>query len=418
MVNSYRFGLATFLLFLGVGIWSFFGTLDYVTVTQGFVTPSNKIKKIQHLEGGIIRSILVFEGQRVGEGAPLIELQATKSEAEFNELETRLAALQIDLIRLEAEQGFKKKLIYSAKIRGQHPSKIEKAVALFQIRKTSLENRVSAQKNVVQQKIQDMEEIQQRISKNKKYLKILTEKITISSNLLKDDLSNRLEHLKYLEQKIGIEGKISEDFWSLEKSKTAIKEAKLRILSLRDSQKETALSEYNEKNNAYEELRFRRDRLLDSRSRTMIRSPVSGRVKYLYYSTIGGVVAPGAVVVEVVPEAGKLIIEARLPVNERAYVKLGQQAKVRLTSPGPAGFGQLNGFVDYISADSISDQNGVPYFLVRISVDGKNISYNGKNYELASGESVECRILIGERRIINYFIEPFWKGASMALREH
>jgi adhesin transport system membrane fusion protein len=280
-----------------------------------------------------------------------------------------------------------------------------------------LENRISAQKNVVQQKIQEMEEIQQRISKNKKYLVILKEKIDISSNLLKDDLSNRLDHLKYLEQKIGIEGKINEDFWSLERSKTSVKEARLRIQSLRDAHKETALSEYNDKNNAYEELSFRRKQLLDNRSRTMIRSPVNGRVKYLYYSTIGGVISPGAVVLEVVPEAGKLIVEAKLPVNEKAYVRLGQRAKVRLTAPGPAGFGQLDGRVDYISADSILDKTGATYFLVRVSVEGKNVSYNGKTYELASGESVECRILIGERRIIDYFIEPFWKGADMALRE-
>ena len=149
----------------------------------------------------------------------------------------------------------------------------------------------------------------------------------------------------------------------------------------------------------------------------MIRSPVHGRVKRLYYSTIGGVVSPGAVVVEIVPEAGKLIVEARLPVNEKAYVRLGQKAKVRLTAPGPAGYGQLDGRVDYISADSLLDRNGATYFLVRVTVDGNTVSYNEKTYELASGESVESRILIGERRIINYFIEPFWKSAGIALRE-
>ena len=90
-----------------------------------------------------------------------------------------------------------------------------------------------------------MEEIQQRILKNKRYRKILDEKIEISEKLLSVDLSNLLEHLKYLEQKIGIEGAINEDFWSLEKSKSAIKEAKLRIQSLRDAYKETAVTEYN-----------------------------------------------------------------------------------------------------------------------------------------------------------------------------
>jgi len=430
VLKSYRFGVATFLFFLVTVIWSFIGTLDYVTVTQGVVTPSNKIKKIQHLEGGIIRSILVSEGQRVEEGTPLIELEATKSEAELNELETRLTALQIDLIRLEAEQKADKqmdagegkevgrrRLVFPEKIRDQYPSKVEKAVSLFHIRNTALKNRILAQKNVVQQKKQDMEEIKQRIIKNKKYLKILEEKIKISEVLLKDDLSNRLEHLIYLEQKIGVEGKVNEDYWSLAKSKTVISEAELRIKTLKDAHREIAATEYSDKSNAYEELRFRKSRLLDNRSRTMIRSPVGGRVKYLYYTTVGGVVSPGAVVVEIVPRAGQLMIEGRLPVNEKAYVEVGQSVKVRLTAPGPAGFGQLDGRLDYISADSISDQNGLTYFLTRITVDGDSVSYNGKSYQLGAGESVECRILTGQRRIIDYFIEPFWKGANKALRE-
>ena len=456
MFRHHSFGIAAFVLFSSLGAWSYFGTLDYVTVTQGVVTPSNKIKKIQHLEGGIIRSILVSEGQRVEKGTPLIELEATKSEAELNELETRLAALQIDLIRLKAEQGYEKPLdtgpgrgskrrelvlppnmrdqfpilffllndvflsgglAFPPKIIDQYPSKVAKAAALFRIRKTSLNNRISAQKNVVRQKKQEKEEIKQRINKNNKYLKILEEKIEISEKLLRDDLSNRLDHLKYLEQKTGIEGKINEYYWSLEKSKTAIAEAELRIQTLKDAHKETAVTEYSEKNNAYEELRFRKARLLDNRSRTMIRSPVEGRIKYLYYTTVGGVVSPGAIVVEIVPNSGKLIVEGKLPVNEKAYVKVGQSVKVRLTAPGPAGFGQLDGRVEYISADSISDQNGLTYFLTRITVEGNNVSYNGKSYQLGAGESVECRILIGERRIIDYFIEPFWRGAGVALRE-
>jgi adhesin transport system membrane fusion protein len=417
-VSKHSFpGFAAFLLFCLLGVWSYLGTLDYVTVTQGVVTPSNKIKKIQHLEGGIIRSILVSEGQNVSAGEPLIELEATRTETEFNELEMRLAALKIDLKRLQAEQDFSLSVAYSLDVKAEHPGKVQKALELFAIRKASLENRISVQKNIVEQKIQDMKEIQERIEKHKKYLVILDEKIQISDALLKDDLSNRLDHLKYLEQKIGIEGKLSEDFWSLKKSNTAIKEAKLRIQSLRDAHKENALSEYNEKNNAYEQLRIRKKRLLDNRSRTMIRSPVDGRVKYLYYSTIGGVISPGAVVLEVLPDAGRLIIESKLPVHEKAYVKVGQAAKVRLTAPGPAGFGRLDGKVDYISADSIEAPSGSKYFVIRITVDGDSISYKGTSYKLGAGESVECRILIGERRIIDYFIEPFGRSASMALRE-
>tara|TARA_A100001037_G_scaffold292131_1_gene307027 strand:+ start:109 stop:1365 length:1257 start_codon:yes stop_codon:yes gene_type:complete len=417
MLKNYTLCLTAFSLFTAVGIWSFLGTLDYVTITQGVVTPSNKIKKLQHLEGGIIRSIRVTEGQAVKAGEPMIELAATKTETALNELEARLAALRIDLTRLEAEQHFEPLVKYPADVTMHHPNKVAKSIELFRIRKISLDNRISVQNNIVEQKTQDKNEIQQRVKKNKKYLEVLTEKIKISESLLRDNLSNRLDHLRYLEQKIGVEGKLSEDFWSLKKSNTAIEEAKLRILSLKAAHKEQALTEYNEKNNAYDELTFRKERLLDNRSRTLIKSPVDGRVKYLYYSTVGGVISPGAVVLEVVPDTGNLIIESKLPINEKAYVKVGQAAKIRLSAPGPAGFGQLDGRVDYISADSIADQNGAKFFVIRITVNGDSISHKGVSYELGAGESVECRILIGKRRIIDYFVEPFWRGASVTLRE-
>jgi len=417
MLKNYTLCLTAFSLFTAVGIWSFLGTLDYVTITQGVVTPSNKIKKLQHLEGGIIRSIRVTEGQAVKAGEPMIELAATKTETALNELEARLAALRIDLTRLEAEQHFEPLVKYPADVTMHHPNKVAKSIELFRIRKISLDNRISVQNNIVEQKTQDKNEIQQRVKKNKKYLEVLTEKIKISESLLRDNLSNRLDHLRYLEQKIGVEGKLSEDFWSLKKSNTAIEEAKLRILSLKAAHKEQALTEYNEKNNAYDELTFRKERLLDNRSRTLIKSPVDGRVKYLYYSTVGGVISPGAVVLEVVPDTGNLIIESKLPINEKAYVKVGQAAKIRLSAPGPAGFGQLDGRVDYISADSIADQNGAKFFVIRITVNGDSISHKGVSYELGAGEIVECRILIGKRRIIDYFVEPFWRGASVTLRE-
>ena len=181
MLKHYSLGFTAFLLFVLLAAWSYFGTLDYVTVTQGVVTPSNKIKKkIQHLEGLFGQSGLPRGKMQPGD--PLIELEATKSETEFNELETRLAALKIDLKRLEAEQKFESEVLYQEEIKKEHPNKVRKAAELFQIRMSSLQNRILAQKNLVQQKIQDMEEIQQRILKNKRYRKILDEKIEISEN--------------------------------------------------------------------------------------------------------------------------------------------------------------------------------------------------------------------------------------------
>ena len=417
MFKNYKFGFLVFFLLAALGVWSYFGTIDIVTATQGVVAPSAKIKKIQHLEGGIIHSIQVREGERVAEGDALVELEGATSEAELNELQARLTTLEIDLIRLTAELENKAEFQFSDEFSENHPEKIKKSIEFFTLRRNSLENRVSVHKKMLAQKNQEKKEILQRVKKNKKFKIILKEKIDISDELMKNALSNRLEHLSYLEQEIGINGKIAEDFWALKQSQTAIEETKLRISGLEYVYRTEILTDYNEKLSVYSELKFRRQKLQDNRSRKVIRSPVSGRIKYLYFSTVGGVVAPGAVVVEIVPEAGKLIVEARLPVNEKAYVRVGQSVKIRLAASGPAGLGQIVGKVAYISADSIAEARQPPYFLVRIFVDEKSISYKGQDYELVSGESVVCNILTGKRRVLDYFLEPFWSIENLALRE-
>lgn len=167
MFENYKFGFLVFFLLAALGVWSYFGTIDIVTATQGVVAPSAKIKKIQHLEGGIIHSIQVREGERVAEGDALVELEGATSEAELNELQARLTTLEIDLIRLAAELENKTEFQFSDEFSENHPEKIKKSIEFFTLRRNSLENRVSVHKKMLAQKIQEMEEILQRVEKNK-----------------------------------------------------------------------------------------------------------------------------------------------------------------------------------------------------------------------------------------------------------
>ena len=416
----FNLNLSIIIVFLSLSalvVWASLGSIDIVTTMHGAVATSSKIKKIQHLEGGIIGRIMVREGQKVLKGMPLVELEGTVSDANLSELQARITFLGIDLTRLGAEIKDHDDLIFPKSSDSNEKLLIKESVEFFYARKQSLNDKVYVQEKISVQKSQEMQEIKKRIEKYYKYKKILAEKITISNDLIKNNLSNRLEHLGYLEKEVEIDGKLSEDLSALNQSISAIELVQLRIKSIKSTHKIGQFSEFNEKKNLHSELLFRLKKYKDNQERKIIKAPVDGQIKYLYVSTVGGVVSPGEVLLDIVPDAGRLIVESSLPVNEKPYVSVGQTATVRLSSPGPAGLGNIEGRVDYISADSIDESGIEPYFLVRIILEKNKVQYRGIDYELVPGISVVSNILTGKRNILDYFLDSFGVIKKRALME-
>ena len=215
---------------LAIGVWVNYGELDIVTSAEGIVVPSKKIQKIQHLEGGIIRSIEVIEGQLVEKGDPLIILETTASESELNELASQKSKAVADLVRLEGElNNFEEPRFSKEKM---DIVLIEKSMSLFRARKASYQNRMQIQQNEILEKTQEKNEIRERVKKNQRYLVLINEKIDISAELMKDDLSNKMEHLTYLERETEISGRIKEDYWAEKRAQTEIQRARLRIKNI------------------------------------------------------------------------------------------------------------------------------------------------------------------------------------------
>jgi membrane fusion protein, adhesin transport system len=400
-----------------IGSWSYYGTLDIVTTVPGVVVPLSKIKRVQHLEGGIISSINITEGDEVKKGASLMELEGITSHANLNELKVRIAQLNIDLIRLNSEIDEEKEQFYPKKYYLKFSESVKRSFDILRIRKKNISNMIEMQKQIYREKHQEMWQIEERINTNKKFLTVINERIKISEDLMKDDLSNRFNHLNYLERKVALEGEVKSDFLALEISKNLIIQSKMRIGNIKDKYYSDVISEINQKQSKLEELSYRIKKFEDNNARKIIRSPSDGKIKYLYFSTIGGVVSPGDVILEIVPNEDRLIIEGQLPSSEVAYLRLGQEVKIRLAAAGPAGMGYIDGKVNYISADTIAQPGQNPYYLIKIEISKNKIKYNNEEYKLFPGEAVNCSILTGERRVIDYFIDSFFQLKNNALLE-
>ena len=400
-----------------LAVWAYFGRIDIVTVAQGVVVPSSKIKTVQHLEGGIIRAINFREGEKVVKGAPLVVLEGTASSADLKEVDVRLITLRVDLTRLRAELDNADSITFEPDLMSKHKDLVAAATKHFNTRRSHIRNLISSQRQSVAQREEEAKEMQARISKITESLQLIGEQIVISKGLMKEDLTNRMAHLELLKERALLSGGLNEAASSVKRIEAAKIEAEVRMLTLRDHYLAETRSKFDQADSTYRELSQRRKKLKDNLKRTVLRAPVDGLIKYLYHSTIGGIVKPGGTVVDIVPEGDKLLIEAQLPVQEVIYVASGQIANVRPLTPDAANFGQLEGRVVHVSPDSIREGDKIPFYLITIELESEFFKSKGKMYPLLPGIQVSCSIRTGDRSVLEYLIGPFMTIPNTALHE-
>ena len=278
-------------------------------------------------------------------------------------------------------------------------------------------NQLAGQRQQIAQQERKIDEVTARLNNNRHRLTLLLEQIGISEQLLKEKLSNRMQHLNLLKEAAGLKGKIGEDKAGLRRITSARKEALNKLGSIGDAFREKAQEGLEKKRREFEEFSNRLRKYEDSLKRTVLRSPVDGVVKTLYVVTIGGVVGPGATVADVVPVGDRLIIEGRLPTQDIGYVLPGQTALVMLASSDAVRFGNLKGEVVQVSPDAIEVDGGAPFYKVRIATEKDFFERHGVIYSLVPGVQVTCSIRTGQRSVLAYLTDPFLGSFQTALRE-
>jgi len=405
------------LMVAAFGVWSSLGTLDIVSMATGEVTPSTQVKTIQHLEGGIIREILVHEGGSVKAGQSLIVLEPAVSGADVAELNVRLRSLQSDIAQLEALAAGQDAPVFSDKLAKEFPNLVKHAFERFKTRKKRHQNELRQQDQSVLQRKQEITEISTRISGSRKSLKLINEQIGISEELLKSNLTNRFRHLDLLKEARRLRSGVDTDLASLARAKSALKETEAELNSIHSAFDDEVQKSLEEARLNFAELNQRIIKFEDSLKRTVVRSPVDGTIKTLHVVTIGGVLRPGDPVVDIVPAGDKLIIEAKLATQDIGYVAVGQTAVVKLASADAMRFGSLNGKVVSVSPDTLITPEGMPFYKVRVEME-KSYFENGKlRYALFPGMQVMTNIQTGERTVIQYVLDPLLYRLGSAAQE-
>ncbi|WP_244258809.1 HlyD family efflux transporter periplasmic adaptor subunit [Cupriavidus gilardii] len=375
-------GGARLLLWLGIGaiaaflVWAIFASLDEVAIGEGKVTPASKGQIIQSLEGGILAELAVREGDVVEAGQQLATLDPVQARSSMEETLERIAALQARAARLHAEMNDADSVNFPAEL-ARDTAVVERERQLF------VANRRAFRENLANLRQQ---------------LRLAEQELQIALPLLRTGATNEVEILR-LRQKVAefatkLDSTQSEYYVAL-KADYAKTMADLGPL-----------------------LKVREGRA-DQLRRTAITSPARGIVKDIRVSTIGGVITPGGVLMEIVPLGDQLLIEARLSPRDIAFIHPEQEATVKITAFEPSIYGTLPAKVDRISPDTIEDQvdRRIYYYRVYVLTEHAYLeTKEGKRHPILPGMVATAEIRTGRRTVMDYLIKPLNRAAE-ALRE-
>lgn len=403
-------------ILIGFFLWSILFKIDVAAMMVGEVVPAGQIKKIQHLEGGIVSKILVKEGEPVTKGQALLELSSTRSDADVHELETRMASLDVDVLRLQSLlQGLDTMAVPEGM--GVEDIGLSNGLELFHTQRLNYLALISEQQVTIDLRKVEKSAERDRIAFLTPRLGYVNEQVRISEQLIEDGLTNRFEHIDLLKEANTIESNISSAKTNITKIDVTLSREKATLESLINKQKEAWSRELAFARKQLNEFKERLYQYVDSQKRTIVRSPVSGTVFKLFVNNAGSVIPPGGTVLTLVPAGDSLLIEAKMMISDVGYVHLGQKARLQLLSDSSGGFQPIVGTVEYISADAVSEAQQQPYYLVRIRPEQISFTNGEQRYPLLPGVSIQAGVLTGERTLFAYMINPLFQNVSSALTE-
>lgn len=402
------------LALLAFTVWAGFTNINEVARTPGEVVPSGYQQVVQHLEGGIVGKILVAEGDIVKPGQILVELNGAGVLEDLERARSKQVALQMQEERLRAFIE-KRQPDFSA-FSQEHQDIVRDQVNFF----SSMSSVNEEERKIIADQIEQKRRV---ISSLSLELSTAQQNLTIARELFskREELHGKgyLSDTKYLEARQGmnaIEGDISQIKSRISVAQAEIAEYRNRLSSLGFSQKDRA----NERLDAVITERLQHEetlRKLEERSgRLAIRAPIGGIVKGLAVNTIGAVIKPGEVLMEVVPVDKDLVVQVKIPPQHIGHLRLGQPVKVKFSSFDFSRYGLLDGKLEQVSATTFSGEGGERYYQGRIKLD-RNYVGKDKSNLVVPGMTVMAEIVTGEKTILQYLLKPIHNSLKTAFSE-
>ena len=397
-------------------LWASFASIDEVTRGNGKVIPYGQNQVIQNLEGGIVESILVHEGQKVKKGQILLKIDNAKSlsSSETNKMKyNELYAKQLRLYAEANELPFPKTDIKDKELQKQ----VELAEKLYESDKSEMLAKDETIVNQIEQRKQELKEALAKIKSLQKSLEFVTEEIAMMAPMVKEGVKSKVDFLKLKREANGIQNDIEAAQLSIPRLKSAIKEYRSKRIEAKQKYINEAKQELNKVSAELERIRTQQIEYTDQVNRTMVKSPVDGIVQKLFVNTVGGVVKPGEDLIEIVPTNEKLYVEIKIKPSDIAFIHPGAEAMVKISAYDFAIHGGLKGKVVDISPDTITDKKDNTYYIIHIETEKNHLGTKEHPLKIIPGMTARADIVTGKKTVMEYILKPILKSKQYVFSE-
>lgn len=390
--------------------------LDEVVKGYGKIIPSGKIKSIQNLEGGIIKEIMVKEGDNVKQGQPLLKIEDIFYSSSHERNRLKYDELFAKSLRLKAE-AFGKLFIVPDKMEKSLSELVEKERSLYESNQQQLYKNLQVLGSQKLQHYDKLEELETHHIELTEAMNLVQEQININLPLVERKIVSEVDFLRLKQEKNSVQQSLTKTRFAEKTIKSVIEETQITLDGALLAFQNEAKEELNSIDAEMQRIKESQLALKDQVKRTLIHSPVTGVVKIMHVNTIGGVVQPGREIVDILPTGDTLLVEVRIHPKDIAFIYPDQRAVVKLTAYDFSIYGGLNGKVIRISPDSITESDGTTYYDVWIETDRNYLGTKDAPLKLIPGMVVDTDIITGKKSILSYIIGPVLKTTENALKE-
>ncbi len=415
-VEAVFLSLGTAVLLCVLAAWASWATIDEVTRGQGQVVAASGTQVIQNLEGGILREVLVREGQVVEKDQPLARLDNLGAASQYTDALTKAQENRVALIRLEAEKNSVPP-VFDADLLASAPQIVADQEEMYHSRRERFLSEMAMLNSQYRQRLKDVDEQRGRKTQLAHNLLLAEERRDLAKPLEARKLYPRVDYLDLEQRVVTLRGDLEAVSAALGKAEEAALEVE-RKLGLHKAEYEAEITaEINKGRTELTSLQALLSAGGDRVTRTELRAPVRGTVKRVAINTIGGVVRSGEPIMEIVPLGDTLLVEARVRPADIAFIHAEQRAIVKISAYDFSIYGGLEAVVEQISADTIEDKRNDFFYLVKLRTKKNEITYRNEHLPIIPGMVAVVEIISGKKTVLDYLLKPLLKAQQNAMRE-
>lgn len=407
--------IAILLLLAGFGAWASVTRLPEVTAAPGQVTTVEPIALIQHLEGGIVEAVLVADGEHVREGQPLLRFASATAQAEFERLRARDAALGFREAHLRALLDGSPLVL--AVDDPAFAALAEDQRAAHEERLRHRDDRLSVLSQAVAQRRAERQALAAQEDGVRQQLTLHANELALRETLLAQGLTTRIAVLETRRAFLAASAESERLAAMAVASDNAAAEAEARLAEALSALREEVARELGRVAAERLEVTEARREAWERTGRLSVLSPVDGVVKGLQVRRAGAVIAPGAPLLEIVPEGTTLLVEARLSPRDIGFVTVGLPVRVKVDAFDHARFGTVEGTIVQIAASTALDADNQPYYAARIALAAAHVGQDATRHRLLPGMTVRGDVVTGGKTLLAYLMKPVHAAMNDSFRE-